>query len=139
MINAGFAGWFLVYIFAICAKYAMRHARVASEKLDGDATQTKCPRGEEVKSGVPREIIVARGGFEEDDGRAFRDGGFCRDEARHPPNLEVVEVARDASFYALGIEFFEHGHFLGVFCVAKSTVKSVNNKGEKLYLRSCAK
>ncbi len=62
-------------------------AAFAGKKLDGDAPQAEGPRCEQVEGGVPREVVDAGGGFEEDHGRALNGRNFIRNTTGHLPNL----------------------------------------------------
>ena len=94
---------------AVCAEHAFAHARVAGKVSDGDSLQAERPRGQQVKSAVPGEIIDASGGFKENDGRACGSWRIASYEPRNLGNFEIIESADKSAFDALGEEFFEHG------------------------------
>lgn len=61
-----------------------------------------------MKAAVPREIVNACGGFEEDDGRAFGGWRLAGDEPCHPRDLEIIEAADQSALEALGEEVLKH-------------------------------
>jgi len=62
-----------------------------------------------MKPAVPREIIDACGGFEEDHWSPCGRRRVTRDESCDARNLEIVEPAHEPTFEALGEEFLKHG------------------------------
>ena len=68
---------------SVRAENAVTHPRIAREICDRDALQAQRPRGQQVESAVPREIVNACGGFEEDDGRACGKWRETGDVFRH--------------------------------------------------------
>lgn len=66
-----------------------------------------------MKPAIPREIIDACGGFEEDHWSPCGRRRVTGDEFRDARDLEVVEPAHESAFEALGEEFFYHqGNYL---------------------------
>ena len=100
-------------IVAICAEHAVGHAAFAGKKLDGDALQTKGPGGEQVKGGVPGEIVDAGGGFKENNRCALGSGNGFGNTTRHLPNLKIIEMTGETALDILGIEIREfRKHFI---------------------------
>lgn len=60
-----------------------------------------------MKAAVPREIVDAGGGFEEEERRAGGDRRLPGDPFRHAGDLPIVKPADDAAFEALFEEFGE--------------------------------
>ena len=94
-------------IISIRAKNAFAQTGIASEICNRDSLQTQRPSGEQMKSRIPRKVIDARGGLEENDGLSHRPGFALRHLARHGGNLEIVEATDESAFDALGEEFVE--------------------------------
>ena len=65
-----------------------------------------------MKPAVPREIVNAGGGFEEDDRRSLGGRRVTGDEFRHARDLEIVEAADESAFEALDEEIGERGRHL---------------------------
>jgi hypothetical protein len=59
-----------------------------------------------MKSAVPREIVNAGGGFEEDDGLSACLRFFPRDKPRHARDFHIVDAADESAFEALGEKLF---------------------------------
>lgn len=58
-----------------------------------------------MEGAVPREVINAGGGFEEDDRRTLGGWNLLGNATCHFPNLEIVEMAFDSARNMLGEEF----------------------------------
>jgi len=106
LINARSAWRFFLRMVSVRAENAVTHPRIAREICDRDALQAQRPRGQQMKSAVPREIVNPRGGLEEDDRRARRLWFLARNFSRHRRDLEIIEPADKSAFDALGEKLF---------------------------------
>jgi len=114
-------------IVPICSQDALAHPRVARKIRDRDSLQPQRPRSEQVKAAVPREIVNACGGFEEDDGLSLRGRQVTSYKSRHARDLEIVESTDESAFEALGEEFGESIHGLLIFDQLYSRLLYGNN------------
>lgn len=63
-----------------------------------------------MKPAVPREIVNARGRFEEDDGRALYRWRVARDKLSHADYFEIVNSADKSALDVLFEEFSHERH-----------------------------
>ena len=63
-----------------------------------------------MKAAVPREIVNAGGGFEEDDGLSLRGRRVARYETRCARDLEIIEAADESAINSLLEKFVHHNH-----------------------------
>jgi hypothetical protein len=70
----------------------MTHARMTGKISNWNSLQTHCPRGKQMKTTVPREIVDPRRRFEKNNGRTGSLWRFLNDQLRFASNFEIVEV-----------------------------------------------
>jgi hypothetical protein len=68
-----------------------------------------------VEAAVPRKIVNASGGFEEDNRRARGLQLLASDFLCHRRNIEIVEAADNAAFDALCVNFAKGCHYQLLF------------------------
>jgi hypothetical protein len=111
LVDARAAGWFLGWVFAVCAEHAAAHAAIAGKMDDWHALQAQAPGGEQVEGAVPGKVVEAAGGFEEGYRAGItRGGGQTGNAQSHVEDASVVEVAGQAAFDFFGVEVFEGRH-----------------------------
>ena len=108
LVDAGFTRHILARIVAVGAEDAFAQAGVAREIRDGYSFEPQRPRCQQVKAGIPGEIVKAGGGFKERDGLARWGWGEADDASRRGRDLEIVESADESAQNSLSKKIFEH-------------------------------
>ena len=88
----------------IRSHYALAQAGVARKIYNGNPVQAQCPRDEQMKAAIPREVIDTGGSFEEDNRRAAGLRLLASDSLCNGCDLEIIKPADESAFDSLGIE-----------------------------------